>query len=148
MYSLASIIKQNQEAERLGIIKPGSAVGTTGFIPGQSGVNHGHVTSEQAKPALSENSGQLETQPHDSAGLRGHSKGDAYPFSVTAGNITDGGTTWTVTNLETGRVYNSYRGQPWGGACAAAHAEADARRKGVAVKLSAAVITAPFNQEG
>ncbi len=147
MYNLDHIIKQNQEAERLGIIKPGSAVGTTGFIPGQSGTNHGHVTSEQAKPAPPENSGQLETQPHDSAGLRGHSKGGAYPFTVAAGAVTDTGTSWTVMNAETGRVYNTYRGLAWGGACRAAHAEAQARKEGVAVKLSAAVIVAPFNQE-
>lgn len=113
MYDLETIVRQNREAERLGIIKAGSAVGTTGFVPYNE--REGDVKTKRegwnvdGQPVL----GHRE----DQGGLRGHSIGEDYPFSV-VGRGLDG---WQVQNLLTGREYEVHTGP---GACEAAHEQA------------------------
>lgn len=109
MYDLETIVARNREAERLGIIKPGSAVGTTG-----------HRAPTDPPPALV-TKGHREDQP----GLRGHSVGENYPFSVVCGLRDEGGvcvTTWTVVNYITGQEFETYDGLPLDGkGCENAH---------------------------
>lgn len=137
MYDLKRIIEQNQEAEKAGIMKPGEAVGTTGFIPGQSGVNKGWVVGGE----------EVKGHTFFNGGLRGHSIGPSYPYSVAIGRVTDLSTDYTVVNYSNGQTYNTYRGIPSGGACRAAHAEAVARRFGVSIGIHNGPITGPFNPE-
>lgn len=103
MNSLSTIVRQNREAVRQGIIKAGSAVGTTGFVP-----------HNERKP---ETAGFFDTKGHrdDNGGLRGHSIGENYPFSVVGGFRTEGETlvtTWTVVNSANGQTFETYDGLP------------------------------------
>lgn len=123
MYDLESIIAQNQRAEALGIIKAGSAVGTTGYRPGDR-----HPSIDDGGPST-ETKGHSEWQ----GGLRGHSIGDTYPWQCAAG-VDEGVTIWTVTNYLTGEDGHTYRGLPESkDGCARAHRECELRAKGLPV---------------
>lgn len=117
MYCLQSIIEQNRRAEALGIIKAGTAVGTTGFVP----------TNErpEANPAWAVDGQPVLGHREDNGGLRGHSVGENYPFSVIGGFRTEGDvsvTTWTVVNYATGQEFETYDGLPLDGkGCENAH---------------------------
>lgn len=118
MYDLESIVAQNRRAEKLGIIKAGYAVGTTGFVP--------HNERKAEFPGTKGHS-------EDQGGLQGHYIGDTYPWQV-AGGFDEGVTTWTVTNYRTGENGHTYRGLPENPlGCAAAHHEAELRKSGAAV---------------
>ena len=108
MYDLESIIAQNKRAEALGIIKPGSAVGTTGYRDPSQRANGRDPNVADGGPR-----GHSEWQ----GGLRGHSIGDDYPFSVVGIGL-DG---WRVQNLMTGEEFETYEGP---GACERAHDKA------------------------
>jgi len=86
MYDLESIVAQNKRAEELGIMKAGEAVGTTGHVPGGLA-----VAGVEAKPHIG-----------DTSGLRGHSVGDHYPWSVQPFIGDYGNTMWRVVNYESG----------------------------------------------
>jgi len=64
----------------------------------------------------------METRGHSavSGGLRGHSIGTSYPFSVIA-RVEDGATVWQVVNYETGEEFTTFRGSQ---ACDVAHSHA------------------------
>lgn len=125
MYDLQSIIAQNQRAEALGLIKPGSAVGTTGFVP--------HNEREVANPAWAVSGQEVKGHREDNDGLRGHSVGENYPFSVVGGFRVDGDvsvTTWTVVNYATGQEFETYYGLPFDGkGCENAHNRASVLKR-------------------
>lgn len=107
MYCLQSIIEQNRRAEALGIIKAGTAVGTTGFVPANE--------RPEANPAWAVDGQPVLGHRDDNGGLRGHSIGEAYPFAVVGGVRAEGDvavTTWTVTNYATGETFETYDGLP------------------------------------
>lgn len=116
MYDLETIVQRNREAERLGIIKPGSAVGTTGFVPRNERSRAATHFGEAFKPRGHGSEG---------GGIQPHSLGEDYPFSVVGGCREQDGalvTTWTVTNLEDGRTYETFDGLPLDGkGCENAH---------------------------
>lgn len=112
MNCLESIVRNNQRAVELGVIEAGTAVGTAGHDPDR------HQKAEAA--------GFFHTKGHrdDAGGLRGHSIGDAYPYSA-VGGVDEQGTNWTVTNLLTGETFGTYHGN---NACTLAHADCDRRK--------------------
>lgn len=120
MYDLETIVQRNREAERLGIITPGSAVGTTGFVP----------LNERSRTGATRCFGEaFQPRGHTSEGdgIPPHSLGEDYPFAVVGGfrPLTDAAaasgsfngyegsvTTWTVTHYETGETFKTYDGLP------------------------------------
>lgn len=110
MYDLETIVRRNREAERLGIIKAGSAVGTTGFVPH----NEREGVVETKREGWNVGGQPVLGHREDQGGLRGHSIGDDYPFSVVGIGL-DG---WRVQNLLTGEEFETYEGP---GACERAH---------------------------
>lgn len=122
MYCLQSIIEQNRRAEALGIIKAGTAVGTTGFVPANE--------RPEANPAWAVDGQPILGHRDDNGGLRGHSIGNTYPWQCAAG-VDEGCTVWTVTNYLTGETGNTYRGLPESKTgCALAHRECELRAAG------------------
>jgi hypothetical protein len=150
MYDLKRIIEQNREAEKQGVAD-GAPVGTDAYYA-QKAKEAAHeaklaLATQTAKagvytpqPVVERVEGKASeggTSGHSSAqgGLRGHSIGVDYPFSVAGGfEAGDFGalhSVWTVVNHVSGARYGTFRGE---GACKRAHDEAhrlaDAWREG------------------
>lgn len=127
MYSLESIVAQNRRAVEQGVIKAGSAVGTAGFVPFNE--RKGYRPGDR-HPSWEVGGEEVKGHSASQGGLRGHSIGEDYPWSVSAGF--DGGvTTWTVVNHLTGETGGTHRGLPENPAgCGAAHDEAHQRKLG------------------
>lgn len=118
MNCLESIVRNNRAAVAAGVIKAGTAVGTEGHDPDR-----------------------FITKGHDSVqgGLRGHSIGEAYPYSA-VGGIDEQGTNWTVTNLLDGKTHGTWHGN---NACTLAHAECERLKR---VDVECEVIQQQINE--
>lgn len=111
MRGLHQIVEANRQAEALGVAD-GTPVGTS---------KHTGTYVEVRCPE----GGTKGHQGVEGSGLRGHSVGVDYPFSV-AGGFEPGNfgalhTIWTVVNYHTGKVYDTFRGE---NACKLAHESA------------------------
>lgn len=116
MYDLESIVAQNRRAEELGIIKAGSAVGTTGYVA---------PTDRERQTTTFGRAFQSNGHKSEGGGIQPHSLGENYPFSVVGGCRPEGDvlvTTWTVVNYESGETFETYDGLPLDGkGCENAH---------------------------
>ncbi len=91
MRGLEEIVKDNRKAVELGITKPGEYVGT----------------SDMKAPVAA-----LATKGHSAGqgGLRGHSIGKTYPWSVVGRGAGLQAVEWAVQNLLTGAWYHTREG--------------------------------------
>lgn len=98
MNSLEKIIQQNRDAHALGLLLDGQAVGVQGFHA-QAYLDRQPDELKRLPPKFPGTLGHSLQQ----GGLRGHSIGDLYPWSVTPHiNPADGSDFYQVENLLTG----------------------------------------------